>query len=164
MRRALAVVVLVSVGCQSPRVVSRTADDGIVALPANTNAWPLYHQDAGKKMIRAHLGADYEVVEEKEVTTGYATTNVQDRQFEPTMNSTNPFLPASRETTTTKTVNTPQTEWQIHYRRVMPRPAALAGNPPAASGVVTTAYVSGQPAAAPEAGPVPPPVTAASRP
>ena len=161
MRRALLVVVLVSAGCQSPRVVSRTADDGIVALPANTNDWPFYHQDAGKKVIRAHLGSDYEVVEEKEVTTGYATTNVQDRQFEPTMNTTNPFLPATRETTTTRTVNTPQKEWQIHYRRVMPRPAAAMGANPAAT-VVTTAYVSGQPAATPDL--LPPPLTSAMTP
>ncbi len=165
MRRALVLLVMVSAGCQSARVVSRTADDGIVALPANTNEWPSYHQDAGKKIIAAHLGSAYEVVEEKEVTTGYATTNVQDRQFEPTMNTTNPFLPASRETTTTKTVNTPQKEWQIHYRRVTPRPAVAAGATPPAT-VVTTAYVSGQPAGGPAAGPelLPPPVTSAMTP
>ena len=163
MRRALVIVVLVAAGCQSPRVVQRTPDEGIIALPANTDGWPSYHQSAAKKMIQAHLGPNYEVVEEKEVTTGYTTTNLQDKQSELTMHSSVPFLPASRETTTTKTVATPQKEWQIHYRRVMPRPAAgLAANP--AAGVVTTAYVSGQPAAGATPELLPPPVTSAMTP
>jgi len=163
MRRALVLLVLVSAGCQSARVVSRTPDDGIVALPANTNTWPSYHQDAAKRIITAHLGSAYEVVEEKEVTTGYTTTNTQDRQSELSMHSSIPLLPATRETTTTKTMNTPQKEWQIHYRRVMPRPAtAMVANP--AATVVNTAYVTGQPAAKPGAEPelLPPPVTSAT--
>ena len=165
MRCALFAVVLVSVGCQSPRVVQRTADEGIVALPANSDSFPHYHQSAAKKIIAAHLGANYEIVEEKEVTTGYTTTNMQDRQSELTMHSSVPFLPASRETTTTKTVATPQKEWQIHYRRLMPRPpTGLATAPPAAN-VVTTAYVSGQPTVGLPATPVPmPPLGAPAAP
>ena len=157
MRRALVIVVLVSAGCQSPRVVQRTPDEGIIALPANTDGWPNYHQSAAKKMIQAHLGPNYEVVEEKEVTTGYTTTNMQDRQSELTMHSSIPFLPASRETTTTKTVATPQKEWQIHYRRVMPRPALTTNSPPTGTNVVSTAYVSGQPTVGLPATPVPSP-------
>ncbi len=151
MRCALFVAVaLGAAGCQSARVVSRTADDGVVAIPANTNDWPTHYQDAGKKIIQAHVGANYEVVEESEVTTGFATTNVQDRQFEPTMNTSNPFLPATRETTTTRTVETPQKEWRIHYRRALPRPATALTAAPATT-VVNTAYVSGSPPAPPSA-------------
>lgn len=153
MRRAVVVVLLASVGCQSPRVVSRTADEGVIALPANSDEWPLRHQSTAKKMIRDHVGDAYEVVEEKEVTTGYTTTNIQDRESAMTMNSTNPFLPAARETTTSRTVATPQKEWQIHYRRVMVKPPA---GDAAATGVVRTNYVSGRPGVAADAAEPPP--------
>ena len=164
MRGAFWLVLVVSAGCQSPRVVSRTADEGVVALPANSDDWPLRHQSEAKKIIRAHVGDSYEVVEEKEVVTGYATTNVQDRQTELAPHSVLPFLPAERETTTTRTVATPQKEWHIHYRRVMPKPATMTTG---AANVVNTAYVSGQPGASVPAAdltPMPPMVVPTGRP
>jgi hypothetical protein len=144
-----AVVVVLAAGCQSPRVVQRTPDEGVIALPANSDGFPNYFQSAARTLIKDHVGTEYEIVEEKEVTTEYATTNTVARE------GASPLSLVKRETVTNTTVATPKKEWQIHYRRVMPR-TNFPGN-----AVVQTQYVAGADAPKvrlPDTQPVPPPV------
>ena len=126
-----------SLGCANARSISRTADEGIVALADNSDSWPSYYRTKGRKMIVDHVGSDYEIVEEKEVTVGYTTIQNQQVTSEPTF-GTIPFLPAERQTTITNSTQTPQKEWQIHYRRRTAPAAAGTGIPETT--VVQTKY------------------------
>jgi len=141
MRRVLAVccagLLVASLGCANTRQVSRNADEGIVALADNSDSWPSYHRTKGRKLIEEHVGAEYEIVEEKEVTVGYTTTQNQQVTSEPTF-GTIPFLPAEKQTTVTNSTQTPHKEWQIHYRR-RAAPSGTAG-----TGIPTTTTVQTQ--------------------
>lgn len=135
-----AAAVLATVGCASARVVSRNADEGIVALADNSDSWPAYHRTKARKLIEEHVGPGYEIIEEKEVTVGYTTTQNSQVTSEPTF-GTIPFLPAEKQTTLTTSTQTPQKEWQIHYRR-RSTPSGTAGTgipaPPSVSPTTTT--------------------------
>ena len=118
-------LLLASLGCANARHVSRTTDEGIVALADNSDSWPGYNRTKGRKLIVEHVGPDYEILEEKEVTVGYTTVQNQQVTSEPTFGAI-PFLPAERQTTVTNSTQTPQKEWQIHYRR-RTTPSGTAG-------------------------------------
>src|SRR5689334_20378228 len=112
-----AVATALSVGCANARYVQKMGDEGIVAIPNNTDAWPSYNRTEACRLIEQHVGQAYEIVEEKEVVTGTATTNNQNTNREATFNPDVPFLPAERQTTTTTTTSRNLTEYQIHYRK-----------------------------------------------
>jgi hypothetical protein len=148
-------------GCANARYVQKATDEGVVAIPSNTDSWPEYYRTKALGLITAHVGPDYEIVREDEVVTGHTTVNQQDTKREATFNGSIPFLPAEKQMTTTTTTQVPQKEWQIHYRKraasaTAAWPRAGAGQPPVtqpAGGVVPAAAT--QPAAAPGAGVVP---------
>ena len=90
------------VGCNDARYVYHGDDEGIIAIPARSNEFPAYYLQNAEELIVQHVGPDYEVVEEREVSKGVqetAQTNMQ---------------PGIEQTThTSKNL----TEWQIRYRR-----------------------------------------------
>ena len=114
---AAAVAVASTVGCANARYVQKVGDEGVVAVPVNSDAWPSYNRTSALKLIEQHVGPGYEIVEEREVKTGTATTNTQNTNREQTFNSEVPFLPAERQTTTTTTTAAAITEYHIHYRK-----------------------------------------------
>ena len=114
---AAAVVAAASTGCGGARYVHRSGDEGIVAIPANTDAWPSNHRSGAMKLIEQHVGPSYDILEEKEVATGQTTTNNQNTNKEATFNTSIPFLPAEKQTTTTTTTTRDVTEYRIHYRK-----------------------------------------------
>ena len=124
-----------SSGCASARYVQKAGDQGVVAIPTNSDAWPDYHRTNALKLIEGHVGASYEIVEEKEVTTGTATTNTQNTNREATINPVVPFLPAERQTTTTTTTSQALTEYHIHYRKRNSAGVATAPVTPGIPGV-----------------------------
>src|SRR5436305_13628873 len=91
---AAAVVAAASTGCGGARYVQRSGDEGIVAIPANTDTWPTNNRSAAMKLIEQHVGPSFDIVDEREVKTGQTTVNNQNTEREQTFNSSVPFLPA----------------------------------------------------------------------
>jgi hypothetical protein len=116
-------------GCASPaRYIERTGDTGVVAIPSNTDAWPSYNRHEAMELIRKHVGPNYDIIEEREVATGKTTLNNQQVNNEQTWNSSNPFLPANRQTVNNTTTTHDVTEWRIAYRkRMIPGPQMPTG-------------------------------------
>jgi hypothetical protein len=133
---AAAVAAASGVGCANARYVQKIADEGVVAIPVNSDTWPSYNRSGALKLIEQHVGPDYEIVEEREVKTGTATTNVQNTKNEQTFNSEVPFLPAARQTTTATTTAADITEYHIHYRRLAGGLTGFPGTAPPANAVV----------------------------
>jgi hypothetical protein len=106
-------------GCTNARYVHKAGDQGIVAVMDRSDSWPSYNITNAKKLIEAHVGPEYDILEEKEVVTGNQTTNQQNIQRDTAVNPFVPFLQNEQQTTQTTTTTTPVKEWQIHYRRRM---------------------------------------------
>jgi hypothetical protein len=135
---AAAVAAASTVGCANARYVQKAGDEGVVAIPRNSDAWPEYNRTSALKLIEQHVGPAFEIVEEREVKTGTATSNTQNVNREQTFNSEVPFLPAERETTTTTTTARDITEYHIHYRRKAGGLTGFPGATPPANAVVPT--------------------------
>jgi hypothetical protein len=120
---AVAAVVAGLSGCASPaRYVERNAKDGtgVVAIPMNSDAFPTYYYSEAKALIQRHVGPNFEIVDEKEVPVGQKTLNDQQVNNEQSWNTTNPLLPASRQTVQNTTTTQPVTEYRIWYRKKSP--------------------------------------------
>lgn len=102
-----------SAGCGTARHIQKDANGGVIALPSD-NRW---NREKAEKLMKEHVGAGYQVVEEKEVVTGQVTTNHSDTQSELGVHSAIPILPANKQITTTTTSTRDETEWHIVYRR-----------------------------------------------
>src|SRR5262245_56500841 len=105
-------------GCASPaRYVERTGDTGVIAIPANTDSFPSYNRSEAMALIHKHVGANFEILEEREVATGKRTLNDQQVNNEQTWNTSNPLLPANKQTVQNTTTTQDVTEWRIAYRK-----------------------------------------------
>ncbi|MBX9582652.1 MAG: hypothetical protein K2X87_20280 [Gemmataceae bacterium] len=115
----LPLVVAGLAGCAGggARYVSKQGDGGVVAIPADTDAWPTHYRKKAEELIVRHVGPDFEVVGEGEVVTGQSTNHDQKVQRDKTFNTTNPFLPAEKDTINTTTTTRDITEYHITYRR-----------------------------------------------
>lgn len=133
---AAAVTTASSVGCANARYVQKIEDEGVVAVPVNSDAWPSYNRTSALKLIEQHVGPAYEIVEEREVKTGTATTNTQNTNREQTFNSEVPFLPAEKRTTTSTTTASDIKEYHIHYRRKAGGLTGFPGTTPSASAIM----------------------------
>ena len=108
-------------GCASPaRYVERTGDTGVIAIPANTDAFPTYNRSEAMALIHKHIGPNFEIVEEREVATGKRTLNDQQVNNEQTWNTSNPLLPANKQTVQNTTTTHDVMEWRIAYRKKVP--------------------------------------------
>lgn len=104
---------LAAVGCGTARYIQKDANGGVIALPSD-NRW---NREKAEKLMREHVGAGYQILEEKEVVTGQVTTNHSDTQNELGVHSAIPILPVNKQITTTTTSTHDETEWHIVYRR-----------------------------------------------
>jgi hypothetical protein len=105
-------------GCATPaRYIERSGDNGVVAIPANTDAFPSYNRSEAIALIHKHVGPNFEIVEEREVATGKRTLNDQQVNNEQTWNTANPLLPANKQTVQNTTTTQDVTEWRIAYRK-----------------------------------------------
>jgi hypothetical protein len=96
-------------GCASPaRYIEKSGDSGVVAIPANTNVWPTYYQTEAMAKIRAHVGPNFEIVEEREVATGKTTVNNEQVNNDKLLN---------KQTINNLTTTQDVTEWRIAYRK-----------------------------------------------
>lgn len=134
---AVAVVAGLSGCSSSARYIERSGDSGVVAIPADTDVWPTYHRRNALALIEKHVGPNFEIIGGREVATGTATTNHQNTNNEQTFNNSNPFLPATKQTTTTTTTTRDLKEYHIAYR-MKAMPFGTTGN-----GIQQTQYVPG---------------------
>ncbi len=126
-------------GCASPaRYVERTGETGVVAIPANTDSFPSYNRSEAMALIHKHVGANFEILEEREVATGKRTLNDQQVNNEQTWNMSNPLLPANKQTVQNTTTTQDVTEWRIAYRKKVP---TSIGSSPVGSAVTPAGAV-----------------------
>ncbi len=57
-------------GCAAIRVVRETPDGGVLALPANTNCWPMYYRDRAEKLMSEKCPGGYRIDREEFVWNG----------------------------------------------------------------------------------------------
>ncbi|HEY7315028.1 MAG TPA: hypothetical protein VH643_37125 [Gemmataceae bacterium] len=57
-------------GCADVRVVRETSEGGVVALPMNTNCWPMYYRDRAEKLMSQKCPAGYRIDREEFVWNG----------------------------------------------------------------------------------------------
>jgi hypothetical protein len=126
------------------RYVQKQSDEGVVAIPSNSNYWPTFNRDQALKLIQDHVGADYEIVKEKSVVSGQVTTTDQQTTETP-MPTRNGQTPSGTQTSVSQTTRSADvTEWYIYYRKrstgVPTRPVVPAGGATGpGSGVVPAA-------------------------
>ncbi|MFO0935694.1 MAG: hypothetical protein U0798_04150 [Gemmataceae bacterium] len=118
MRQFVISVCLVSlVGCAGPaHFVSKQGTEGVVAVPEGTNQWPHYYHNQALDLIRSHVGSDFEIVKEEQVTTGQVTRNDQhvDTESHPHIL---PWASSETQRVQNTATTTDVTEWRITYRK-----------------------------------------------
>ncbi|MCA9185630.1 MAG: hypothetical protein R3E01_34990 [Pirellulaceae bacterium] len=104
---------LSAAGCA--RQVLRTADYGVVAIPSNTNVWPLRYRTKAEKIMGQHFPEGYVIEREQEEVVGQKI-QTDDSGASSTIFRKGPFAINLGSSHTTSTV-TDEREWHIHYRR-----------------------------------------------
>jgi len=114
----LAVLVLGQLGCQSARQVYRDGDRGVVAIPANSNAWPTYNRDSADELMAQHFPEGYVIDREEEIAVGEATTTTDNHDAQ-TVSFLEGSVAVTNETGdgSVTTTTAPTTEYRIYYRR-----------------------------------------------
>jgi hypothetical protein len=108
-------------GCSTARYVERSSDSGTVGIATNTDTWPGHNRTEAIALIEKHVGPNYVIVDEHQVTTEQRA----------------PYNPDSSNTSTMQTI----TEWQIKYKRAN----AVAGGVPQAQATPGSAPVVNPP-------------------
>jgi hypothetical protein len=131
-----ALLLAAATGCGSTaRLVNGTPDGGVVAIPSNSNYWPMKYRDDADKMMAQRCPNGYEIVSEGEVVVGQtATTNENVDHRTPT--NSNSRYRVDQTTTQMTTTTSDKTEYRITFRA---KPAA--GTPTNAAIVPTSAVV-----------------------
>jgi hypothetical protein len=65
-------------GCNSARLVTVSGQGGVVAIPNNSNCWPMYHRDKAIALIEHQCPQGYVIDREEEVAVGTLTTEHQE--------------------------------------------------------------------------------------
>ena len=103
------------IGCNARQVI-RERDYGVVAIPANSNAWPFHYRDKATKIMSEHFPEGYEIVREEEVVVGKTThidEDVKKKNLEVVEDVFSVGTTQREVTTTTQD----KTEWRISYQR-----------------------------------------------
>ena len=128
-------------GCAAPATfVEKKPDQGVVAIPANTNTWPSYNRREALALIQQHVGPNYEIVGERLFVKGQVTHNNQQVNTEQTANRRHPNLPGERQTVTSTSTTNDVTEWHIAYRRKAGPAMGTTALTPAGGPTVQTRY------------------------
>jgi hypothetical protein len=101
------VLVLIS-GCQTARYVHKTGNTGVVAIPADTSAWPFYHRRQAEELMQKQFPQGYVVESEGEEVIGIDT----DRNNYGHVNVGGPVSLTVGDVSTRN-----RTEWRIQYRK-----------------------------------------------
>lgn len=108
---------LVLVGCASPRVVSAVPGSVVIAVPDNSNTWPMHYKDEALKKAREHV-SDPVLVSVQQVKVGETVVNNQDSNKRDLGNGKKKF---GELTTTTNTTSVrDEYEYYLEYRSKAP--------------------------------------------
>ncbi len=112
-------LLLLLTGCASTsaRSILREKDTGIVAIPENTDAFPDYHRSQAMRMIRDHVGPDYEIVREEEYVLGPVVTNETNFVRKPSLGWLIPWRWTDEATSTITNKTHNQTEYRLQYQK-----------------------------------------------
>ncbi|MBP3956798.1 hypothetical protein J8F10_16110 [Gemmata sp. G18] len=133
---ALLAVAAATSGCAShAKFIEKKADSGIVAVPDETDAWPNNNRRAALDLIQKHVGPNFEILDERTVSTGRTARNSLPDTNE-ALNPRNQAYPAKRPISATATQQE-GTEYRITYRKLGSDP-----NPGAPGTTVQTQYPS----------------------
>lgn len=102
-------------GCCSVRRVERMPDCGVIAMPADTNAWPLRYRDKADELMRQHFPGGYVIESEEEVVVGQQT-HVSGDHTDSVVETCGPVRVKTGSHAATVTTSD-VTEWRIRYRR-----------------------------------------------
>jgi hypothetical protein len=69
-RSWLLTCLLFGLGCSSARMVSWSGNEGVVAIPRDSDVWPCYSRTEASKLMAEKCPTGYQIVEEGEVVTG----------------------------------------------------------------------------------------------
>lgn len=106
--------VALGAGC-SARTILRESDYGIVAIPHNSNRWPVRLRDQAHNLMSEHFPAGYEVIREEEYVIGETTHfNHEDRGA--SIDVISDVLSVGTSSGQGTATTTPQTEYRFHYR------------------------------------------------
>src|SRR5215472_4112557 len=61
-------------GCGGARYIVQDQDGGVVAIPSNTNYWPMHYRDEAEKLMKQKCPQGYIIDREQEVVVGQTTT------------------------------------------------------------------------------------------
>jgi hypothetical protein len=123
-RQVLPVAVLLLAGlsgCTTARLIESTPEGGVIAIPSNSNYWPMKYRDSAEKLMAQKCPNGYDIVYEKEVVVGQKTST---SELTDTAPGGDPTMQKTRVVTTTR----PETEYRIAFRNHR-QPASAA--PPA---------------------------------
>lgn len=102
-------------GC-SARQVLKERDYGVVAIPSNSNSWPMKYRDKANKLMEQHFPEGYEIVREEEYVVGQTTTHNEEQDHNE-VEVVKDILRVGSTDTRSTTTTTDDTEYRIHYRR-----------------------------------------------
>jgi hypothetical protein len=114
-------------GCGTARLVQVDQGGGVVAIPANTNAWPTNYRKQAEELMRQQCPAGYEIVSEREEVVGHVETTDTETQAPPRAEFVGVSVPLDNSPERTKQTTHVQdvTEWRIYFRH-----KGAAGSPP----------------------------------
>lgn len=115
---AACLVVAISGGCGSARMVQSTPDGGIVAIPSNSNYWPVRYRDDADKLMAQRCPNGYDIVKEEEVVIGKKKTTSNSFEREP-------LGILERSTSKTTTTMSDETEYRITFRARQAQPSTV---------------------------------------
>lgn len=109
----LVLLCLVTLGCA--RSVVRGPDYGVVAIPANTDIWPMRFRTKAERIMREHFPEGYVIEHEEETVVGQTVDTETEGVSAPVLRK-GPFEINLGASQTTETISD-ETEWRIYYRR-----------------------------------------------
>ena len=105
---------LLASGCHNARYVQRDNTRGVVAIPANTNGFPKYRDQAAKLMLE-HFPDGFIVDKEQEVVIGEKTRHESSDDSDIVQVGNDVVTKSGSSSGSTTTL--PETEYRIYYRR-----------------------------------------------
>lgn len=134
-------LLILATGCASTtaRPILRERDGGVVAIPDNSNRFPDFNRSQAEKVIREHVGKNFEIVREEEYVIGPVTTSETNFTKRPALGWLIPWRWNDEATTTSTSATRNQTEYRLHYRKTDSsdgvRPANYKDLPPLREGI-----------------------------
>jgi hypothetical protein len=105
-------------GCGGARYIVQDQYGGVVAIPSNTNYWPVYYRDEAEKLMKQKCPQGYHIDREEEVVVGQTTTgsdNTDTRSYDLPGGKKQPSGALTTTTASHSTTTHDKTEYRITF-------------------------------------------------